>query len=198
MRYFPPNTNRAEVILIGGGGAGGACTSTYAQNQNAGGGGGGGGFTKITVEKGKYDEEPLQFIIGAGGVGQQSTGPSGEASSLYYKGTLLASAGGGTGGQAYGSSARTSAAGGTGNVTGGTGSPGMTYSQYEASYNGTPYLGPIGKGGDAPSGGSGGLGAWNGVGVAGQWPGGGGGGGTSYPGASGGNGQVAVRFYYQP
>jgi len=84
--------------------------------------------------------------------------------------------------------------GGFGSTNGGTGVPGMTYPQYMAQQLVQPYLGPVGKGGDAFKGGTGGLGGWNQGGQNGNSPGGGGGGGTMAVGTNGASGGAVIEF----
>lgn len=192
---FLGNTTKAICKLWGGGGSGGGGWHVGNCNKNAGGGGGAGGYTEVTIPRLAPDQK-LLILAGCGGTGAVGCGDDGQASSISCDGAVLAHAGGGHAGHAYGSAPTPrDGQGGAGNsAPGEPGACGMTYAAYMAQVPVRAYCGPVGKGGDAMCGGCGGLGGWNQAGHDGAAPGGGGGGGTAAIGASGAPGKIFIEF----
>jgi hypothetical protein len=202
------NRGRLFVLLIGGGGGGGGGSYYYA-----GGGGGAGaeilGYVDITS-----DGTTVSFTIGKGGSGgfaNGGAGGAGTATTMSIGGTVIVSAGGGSGG-GYGTANEPGQGG-----AGGSYSYGAPFVALYANVGGsgktppTQLYGPGGDGGwipsQSPSGsavcrlvlltithnftpgqGAGGTGGSGSVGGDGGWPGGGGGGGSG-----GGNGYAGGR-----
>lgn len=208
LRYSPGEyklslKSRARIQIWGGGGAGGGGWTSSTQNLDAGGGGGGGGYSLAVIDY----LGTISLVIGKGGAPKQGAGGNGGDSFVVIEEQIVAQATGGTGGIPYGDRANINCDGfglpGKGDINGGHGIPGLLAQAYLQGKVIAPnyrsgstryYLGEIGKGGDSPNGGFGGLGAWNDQGQPGGAPGGGGGGGTSALGAKGGDGFILVEL----
>ena len=171
----PAGVTSISAVTVGGGGGAAGCLGT----SNSSGGGGGGGALSWTNNISVTPGETLTVEVGAGGVGGDSTGSAGGDGGdtiISRSGTVLLSAGGGSGGLANATPQQTvgnSAIGGfqlgsaDGGGNGGTGGP---------SRNNNGGGGGGGAGGYDGPGGSGGTGN-SGAGTPGQGGGGGGGGG---------------------
>jgi hypothetical protein len=87
-----PTAKALRVIVQGGGGSGGAAAVTGANETGIGGGGGGGGYAEafLSIEDNSLAGE-IQVVVGAGGVGNTSTGTSGGAS--WFGGSSSSSTG---------------------------------------------------------------------------------------------------------
>jgi len=190
---IPKSTRQIRMELHGAGGAGGGGWDIHHCNLNAGGGGGSGGYTTKVIQLDGETTQALSVVVGRGGQGSPGVGEGGGDTVVSLGADEVACATGGMGGGPYGT--QVGAGGSHGVPAGQRGCDGMTYTQYMAlNPRPAPYIGAVGKGGAAPSGGAGGAGAWNGSGHEGYTPGGGGGGGTAAVGAAGAHGQALIWF----
>lgn len=119
--WSPPISATYEVTVTGGGGAGG-CAYTTQRDRGCGGGGGGTAIYVGTLSS----SEAITVTIGVGGSFANTTNTSGAPGTASSFGTY-ATANGGNGGRASGAyySQGGIATGGTINICGGTGMPGL-------------------------------------------------------------------------